>query len=94
MIHMCMGDEDMGDRFTRECLFQCFDMRRIAWSRIDNSDIPLTDNVGTGTPERKRGWVFGQNTTDQRTDLPTDLIFKVELVDELYICHTDYSISP
>ena len=94
MVHVCMSDQDVTHGLTGKGLLQRCDMLGIVRSRINHGNVTLSDNVGAGSPKRECRGVFRQYASDHRTDLLTDLVFKVELVDEWDICHETYSISP
>jgi hypothetical protein len=79
MVHMRMGDEDMGNGFPFDRRQQCFDVIVHQRAGVDHRYLALADNIGARAFEGEAARIIGGHPADQRRYLVAAAIFDIDV---------------
>ena len=69
MIHMGVRDENVADRFARQCVHDGLNVVCIGRAGVDDRHLPVPQDVSASAVERKRAGVLCNHPSDQRRNL-------------------------
>jgi len=82
MIAMGVRDQDMGDAFAGERRYKRVEMRKVVWTRINDGDLALADNVGSGAGISEGAGIIGDNAPHAGVHVVGDARREVDVLDE------------